>query len=74
VAEKIKRKFLVLVTDQVARDVVVEATTAEEALEKANMGEWELPAKQPGSGDVVSEEVVHRQAEEILEEDYKEDE
>jgi len=69
----VKRKFLVLVTDQVAREVVVEATTAEEALEKANMGEWELPAKQPGSGDVVSEEVVHRQAEEVLEEDYKED-
>ena len=73
-AEKIKRKFLVLVSDQVSRDVVVEATTAEEALKKANMGEWELPAQQAGTGDVVSEEVVHRQAEEILEEDYKEDE
>ena len=66
-------KYLVLVSDQVSREVVVNATSAEEALEKANMGEWELPAKQPGSGDVVSEEVVHRQAEEILEEDYKED-
>ena len=66
-------KYLVLVSDQVSREVVVEATTAKEALEKANMGEWELPGKQPGSGDVVSEEVVHRQAEEILEEDYKED-
>jgi len=66
-------KYLVLVSDQVSREVVVNATTAEEALEKANMGEWELPAKQPGSGDVVSEEVVHRQAEEVLEEDYKED-
>jgi hypothetical protein len=66
-------KYLVLVSDQVSREVVVNATTAKEALEKANMGEWELPAKQPGSGDVVSEEVVHRQAEEILEEDYKED-
>ena len=66
-------KYLVLVSDQVSREVVVEATTAKEALAKANMGEWELPAKQPGSGDVVSEEVVHRQAEEILEEDYKED-
>jgi hypothetical protein len=73
VAEKIKRKFLVLVSDQVARDVVVEATTAEEALEKANMGEWELPAQQAGTGDVVNEEVVHRQAEEVLEEDYEED-
>ena len=68
------KKYLVLVSDQVSREVVVTATSAEEALEKANMGEWELPAKQPGSGDVVSEEVVHRQAEEILEEDYKEDE
>ena len=67
-------KYLVLVSDQVSREVVVNATSAKEALEKANMGEWELPAKQPGSGDVVSEEVVHRQAEEILEEDYKEDE
>ena len=66
-------KYLVLVSDQVSREVVVNATSAKEALEKANMGEWELPAKQPGSGDVVSEEVVHRQAEEILEEDYKED-
>ena len=66
-------KYLVLVSDQVSREVVVNATTAKEALEKANMGEWELPAKQPGSGDVVKEEVVHRQAEEILEEDYKED-
>ncbi len=66
-------KYLVLVSDQVSREVVVNATSAEEALEKANMGEWELPAKQPGSGDVVSEEVVHRQAEEVLEEDYKED-
>ena len=66
-------KYLVLVSDQVSREVVVNATTAKEALEKANMGEWELPAKQPGSGDVVSEEVVHRQAEEVLEEDYKED-
>ena len=66
-------KYLILVSDQVSREVVVNATTAEEALEKANMGEWELPAKQPGSGDVVSEEVVHRQAEEVLEEDYKED-
>ena len=66
-------KYLVLVSDQVSREVVVNATSVKEALEKANMGEWELPAKQPGSGDVVSEEVVHRQAEEVLEEDYKED-
>ena len=67
-------KYLVLVSDQVSREVVVNATSAEEALSKADAGEWELPAKQPGSGDVVSEEVVHRQAEEILEENYKEDE
>ena len=66
-------KYLVLVSDQVSREVVVNATSAKEALSKADMGEWELPAKQPGSGDVVKEEVVHRQAEEILEEDYKED-
>ena len=67
-------KYLVLVSDQVSREVVVNATSAEEALSKADMGEWELPKAVEGSGDVVSEEVVHRQAEEILEEDYKEDE
>ena len=66
-------KYLVLVSDQVSREVVVNATSAEEALSKADMGEWELPKAVEGSGDVVSEEVVHRQAEEILEEDYKED-
>ena len=70
-AEKVKRKFLVLVTDQVARDVVVEATTAKEALEKADMGEWELPKVVEGSGDVIREEVVHRQAEEVLQENYE---
>jgi hypothetical protein len=66
-------KYLVLVSDQVSREVVVNATSAEEALSKADMGEWELPKVVEGSGDVVSEEVVHRQAEEVLEEDYKED-
>jgi hypothetical protein len=66
-------KYLVLVSDQVSREVVVTATSAKEALSKADMGEWELPKVVEGSGDVVSEEVVHRQAEEILEEDYKED-
>jgi hypothetical protein len=66
-------KYLVLVSDQVSREVVVTATSAKEALEKADMGEWELPKVVEGSGDVVKEEVVHRQAEEILEEDYKED-
>ena len=66
-------KYLVLVSDQVSREVVVNATTAKEALEKADMGKWELPKAVEGSGDVVKEEVVHRQAEKILEEDYKED-
>jgi len=66
-------KYLVLVSDQVSREVVVNATSAQEALSKADAGEWELPKAVEGSGDVVKEEVVHRQAEEILEEDYKED-
>lgn len=56
-------RYLVLVSDLVARRVYVDATSKEEALEAANYGQWELP------GDVESEEVVDRQAEEVLEED-----
>jgi hypothetical protein len=51
--------------------VVVNATSAKEALSKADMGEWELPKVVEGSGDVVKEEVVHRQAEEVLQENYE---
>jgi len=58
-----KKKYLVLVSDLVARRVYVDASSPEEALEAANYGEWEIPA------DVESEEVVDRQAEEVLEED-----
>ena len=65
------KKYLVLVSDQVSREVVVTATSAEEALEKADMGEWELPKVVEGSGDVVKEEVVNRQAEEVLQENYE---
>jgi len=54
---------MVLVSDLVARHVSVEADSDEAALEKANYGEWELP------GDVEHEEVVDRQAVEILEKD-----
>ena len=56
-------RYLVLVSDLVARRVYVEADDADAALDAANYGQWELP------GDVESEEVVDRQAEEILEED-----
>jgi len=56
-------RYMVLVSDLVARHVSVEADSDEAALEKANYGEWELP------GDVEHEEVVDRQAVEILEKD-----
>lgn len=56
----VKKKYLVLVSDLVARRVYVEASSEEEALEAANYGAWEIP------GDVESEEVVDRQAEEVL--------
>lgn len=58
-------KYLVLVSDLVARNVYVNANSAAEALEAANYGQWELP------GDVESEEVVDRQAVEVLEEDVE---
>jgi len=57
---KVKKRYLVLVSDVVARRVYVEASSEKEALEAADYGEWELPA------DVESEEVVERQAVEVL--------
>lgn len=57
---KVKKRYLVLVSDLVARRVYVEASSEKEALEAADYGEWELPA------DVESEEVVDRQAVEVL--------
>lgn len=57
---KVKKRYLVLVSDLVARRVYVEASSEEEALEAAGYGEWEIPA------DVESEEVVDRQAEEVI--------
>jgi hypothetical protein len=54
-------KYLVMVSDLVARQVYVDASSREEALENANM-EWRLPE------DVEHEEVVDRQAVEILSE------
>ena len=53
-------KYLVMVSDLVARQVIVEASSEEDALHAADMGEWRLPE------DVESEEVVDRQAVEIL--------
>jgi hypothetical protein len=55
-------KYLVMVSDLVARQVYVDASSKEEALENANYGKWRLPE------DVEHEEVVDRQAVEILEE------
>ena len=51
-----------MVSDLVARQVYVDADSKEEALENANYGKWRLPE------DVEHEEVVDRQAVEILEE------
>jgi hypothetical protein len=56
------KKYLVMVSDHLARQVVVEAKTEKEALEKADYGDWLLPE------DVEHEEVVGRMAIEILEE------
>ena len=56
-------KYLVMVSDLVARQVYVDANSKEEALENANYGKWRLPE------DVEHEEVVDRQAVEILEEE-----
>jgi hypothetical protein len=56
-------KYLVMVSDLVARQVYVDASSREEALENANYGKWRLPE------DVEHEEVVDRQAVEILEEE-----
>jgi hypothetical protein len=55
-----KMKYLVMVSDLVARQVYVDASSREEALENANYGVWRLPE------DVEHEEVVDRQAVEIL--------
>jgi hypothetical protein len=56
-------KYLVMVSDLVARQVYVDADSQEEALENANYGKWRLPE------DVAHEEVVDRQAVEILDEE-----
>jgi hypothetical protein len=56
-------KYLVMVSDLVARQVYVDASSREEALENANYGAWRLPE------DVAHEEVVDRQAVEILDEE-----
>jgi hypothetical protein len=47
-----KMKYLVMVSDLVARQVYVDADSKEEALENANYGKWRLPE------DVEHEEVV----------------
>jgi hypothetical protein len=58
-----KMKYLVMVSDLVARQVYVDASSREEALENANYGVWRLPE------DVEHEEVIDRQAvKEILSE------
>jgi hypothetical protein len=56
-------KYLVMVSDLVARQVYVDASSREEALDNANYGKWRLPE------DVAHEEVVDRQAVEILEDE-----
>ena len=56
-------RYLVMVSDLVARQVYVDANSREEALENANYGVWRLPE------DVEHEEVVDRQAVEILEDE-----
>jgi hypothetical protein len=57
-------KYLVMVSDLVARQVYVDADSSrEEALENANYGAWRLPE------DVAHEEVVDRQAVEILDDE-----
>jgi hypothetical protein len=56
-------RYLVMVSDLVARQVYVDADSQEEALENANYGKWRLPE------DVAHEEVVDRQAVEILDEE-----
>jgi hypothetical protein len=38
-----KMKYLVMVSDLVARQVYVDADSREEALENANYGKWRLP-------------------------------
>lgn len=55
-------KYLVLVSDVVARHVIVNADSAEAALQAASRGDWSL------SDDVQHEEVVERQAEEVIDE------
>lgn len=60
-----KRKFLVRVSEQICRDVVVEAADSDEAFKNADMGEWSV------KDDVVKEETIERWTEEILEEDYE---
>ena len=60
-----KRKFLVRVSEQICRDVVVEAADADEAFKNADMGKWSVKF------DVVKEETIERWTEEILEEDYE---
>ena len=55
-----KKKWLVLISETIAREVEVEAETEEAAREAADAGEWTV------EDDVYSEETVHRQVEEVL--------
>jgi hypothetical protein len=41
--KEMKMKYLVMVSDLVARQVYVDASSREEALENANYGVWRLP-------------------------------
>ena len=56
------KKYLVMVSDLVARQVIVNASNESEALKAADAGDWSLTT------DIFSEEVVERNAQEVLQE------
>lgn len=56
------KKYLVMVSDLVARQVIVNASNESDALKAADAGEWSLTT------DIFAEEVVERSAQEVLQE------
>ena len=55
------KEYLVLVSDVVAKEIRIKANSEEEALTKAGSGDW-------FDSQVEKEDVVDRQAEEVLDE------
>ena len=55
------KEYLVLVSDVVAKEIRIKANSEEEALTKAGSGDW-------FDSQVEKEDVVNRQAEEVLDE------